>query len=222
LILIHTPDYSKTHRRAMPTDLGEIYSLWNNITTASATKPNIVVAVQKEMFGGHFFFDKMHKIELEPLEPTRMVEAFVKRFKGAGPFTEDALLTLARMSRGIFRRFQRYIMLTIRAWQTGSSGQGGIDVSTVKEAVTLDRLAEDMALELSELFPKQADLRLQAVRLLIRLQESGPIKQSELAEQLDMEPYALSRLLARLELHRYVRRERTGLDKIVVAAETNE
>jgi len=66
--------------------------------------------------------------------------------------TEDALMTLARMSRGIFRRFQRYIMLTIRAWQTRPSGEGGIDVATVKEAVTLDRLAEDMELELSEGF----------------------------------------------------------------------
>jgi hypothetical protein len=80
LILIDTPDYSKTDRRAMATDLGDIYWLWNNFTRTCETKPNIVVAAQKEMFGGHFFFDKMHKIELEPLEPTRMLEAFVKRF----------------------------------------------------------------------------------------------------------------------------------------------
>jgi hypothetical protein len=30
---------------------------------------NIVVAIQKEMFRDHFFFDKMDKIELEPLQP---------------------------------------------------------------------------------------------------------------------------------------------------------
>jgi len=215
LILIDTPDYSKTDRRAVATDLGDIYWLWNNFTGTCENGPNMVVAVQKEMYGGHFFFDKMHKIELEPLEPARMVEAFVKRFNDTGPLTEDALMTLARMSRGIFRRFQRYIMLTIRAWQTRPSGEGGIDVATVKEAVTLDRLAEDMEQELSEVYPKHADLRLQAVRALIRLEESGPITQDQLAEQLGVERYAMSRLLSKLELHRYVTRERGGSEKVV-------
>jgi hypothetical protein len=215
LILIDTPDYSKTDRRAMATDLGNMYWLWNNLTRTCETKPNIVVAVQKEMFGSHFFLDKMHKIELEQLEPTRMLEAYVKRFNGTWPFTQEALMTLARMSRGIFRRFQRYIMLTVRAWQTGSSGQGRIDVATVKEAVTLDRLAEDMELELSEVYPKHADLRLQAVRALIRLEESGPITQELLAEQLGVERYAISTLLSKLELHKYVTRERVGSEKVV-------
>jgi hypothetical protein len=45
----------------------------------------------------HFFFDKMEKVELEPLKPEQMVEAYRKRFKKAiEPFTEDALFTLAR------------------------------------------------------------------------------------------------------------------------------
>jgi len=43
-----------------------------------------------------------------------MVEAYRKRFKTIEPFAEDALLTLARVSRGIFRRFLRYITLTLR------------------------------------------------------------------------------------------------------------
>jgi DNA-binding MarR family transcriptional regulator len=67
-------------------------------------------------------------------------------------------------------------------------------VATVKEAVTLDRLAEDMELELSEVYPKHAD---------------------RLAEQLGVERYAMSRLLSKLELHRYVARERVGSEKVV-------
>jgi DNA-binding MarR family transcriptional regulator len=90
-----------------------------------------------------------------------------------------------------------------------------IDTGTVKEAVTVERLAEDMKLELAELFPKQSDLRLQAVRLLTHLEESGPKKQGELAEELGLEEYAMSRLLAKLELHRYITRRREGIDKIV-------
>jgi len=176
-------------------------------------RPDIVVAIQRQMFRDHFFFDKMEKVELEPLKPEQMVEAYRKRFKAIEPFTEDALLTLARMSRGIFRRFLRYITLTLQ--YSESHGKKIIDTETVKEAVTVERLAEDMELEFVELFPKQSDLRLQAVGLLMHLEESGPNKQTELAEELDLEGYAMSRLLAKLELHRYIARRREGTDKIV-------
>ena len=102
-----------------------------------------------------------------------------------------------RESRGIFRHFLRYITLTIRHWETDRKGL--VDTTVVKEAVTVERLAEDMELELAELFPKQSDLRLQAVRLLLLVEESGPRRQTELVEELGMEDYAMSRLLAKLE-----------------------
>jgi len=217
LILIDTPDYSKTDRRLMARDLEEMYWLWNSLSRATyledETKPNLVIAIQKEMFRDHFFFDKMEKVELEPLKPEQMLEAYRKRFKAIEPFTEDALLTLARMSRGIFRRFLRYITVTLHHWETGR--EGPIDATVVKEAVTVERLVEDMERKLAELFPKQSDLRLKAVRLLMHLEESGPKKQTELAEELGMEGYAMSRLLAKLELHRYIIRRREGTDKIV-------
>ena len=185
IVLIDTPDYSKTDRRLMAKDLEEIYWLWNTLASSSLSEPNIVLAIQKEMFRGHFFFDKMRKIELKPLTPERMIESYVRRFRTAEPFTEDALLTVARMSRGIFRRFLRYITLTLQHWETKKNGP--IDTTIVKEAVTVQRLAEDMERELAELFPKQSDLRIQAVRLLMRLEESGPRKQTELVEELGME-----------------------------------
>jgi len=53
----------------------------------------------------------------------------------------------------------------------------------VNEAVTVERLVENMVLELAELFPRQSDLRLQAVRLLMHLEESGPRSQTELADE---------------------------------------
>jgi len=217
LILIDTPDYSKTDRRLMAKDLDEICWLWDSLSRATyledETNLNIVIAIQKEMFRDHFFFDKMDKVELEPLKPEQMVEAYRKRFKVIEPFTEDALLALARMSRGIFRRFLRYITLTLQCSEL--HGKKIIDAETVREAVTVERLAEDMELELVELFPKQSDLRLQAVRLLMHLEESGPKKQGELAEEFGLEEYAMSRLLAKLELHRYIARRREGTDKIV-------
>jgi len=223
-ILIDTPDYSKTDRRLMARDLDEIYWVWNFLSKSPSldehAKPNLVVAIQKEMFRGHFFFDKMQKIELTPLLPEQMFEAYLKRFKTPEPFTEDAILLLARMSRGIFRRFLTYITVTLDSSEaTEREGANPIDSEIVRKAIGTERLAEDMELELSDLFPKHADLRFQAVKLLMRLKESGPIKQSELGEQLGMEPYALTRPLARLELHQYVRRERSGVDKIVTLTE---
>ena len=47
------------------------------------------------------------------------------------------------------------------------------------------------------------------------LEESGPKKQTELAEEFGLEEYAMSRLLARLGLHRYIARRRKGTDKLV-------
>jgi DNA-binding MarR family transcriptional regulator len=90
-----------------------------------------------------------------------------------------------------------------------------ITVEIVKNAVTIEQLAEDMEHELLNLFPKHSDQRFQAVQLLMHLQEHGPQKQSELTEALGIEPYAMSRLLAKLELHRYVTRRRGGADKLV-------
>jgi len=221
-ILIDMPDYSKTDRRMMAKDLEEIYWLWQSLNRSKhrfadpTPPPNIVIAIQKEMFGGHFFFDKMQKIELHPLQPETMVEAYKRRFKNTDPFTPDALLTLARMSRGIFRRFLRYIMLTLDLWEEKQRpGVGRIDAETVREAVTMEQLAEDMELELADLFPKHSDLRWSAVRLLLLLEERGERKQSELADSLGVEDYALSRLLTKLEASRYITRRRTGNDKIV-------
>ena len=93
----------------------------------------------------------MEKVELGPLKPKQMVEAYRKRFYRLEPFTQDALLALARMSRGIFRRFLRYITLTLIRWEIDHL-KGPIDTTIVREAVTVARLAEDMELELAELF----------------------------------------------------------------------
>ena len=218
-ILIDTPDYSKTDRRRMSSDLNEIYWLWDTlchmVPLSESPRPNFVIAIQGEMFQGHFFFDKMKKVELTPLPPNSLVEAYRKRFKETEPFTEEALLKLASMSRGIFRRFLRYITITLDLWQSRKRRLNSIGPELVTQAISTKRLAEDMDLELADLFPKHSDLRLQAVRLLMHLESSGPTRQSQVADDLDLEPYVLSRLLTKLELHRYIVRHREGADKIV-------
>jgi hypothetical protein len=219
IILIDTPDYSKTDRRAVARDLHDVYWLWLNLMQVHA-RPNVVLAIQKEMFGGHFFLDKMEKIELQPLQPKQLLSAYTRWFDSTEPFTEDALLTLARMSRGVFRRFLKYITLSMDHLQAQYEDHKLVDTSVVREAVTLECLTEDAEFELAEVFPRQSDAPRQAVRLLMELEEHGPLKQGELGERLGIEDYSLSRLLAKLELHRYVRRERSGTDKIVALART--
>jgi DNA-binding transcriptional ArsR family regulator len=213
VILVDTPDYSKTDRRRMAKDLESIHWLWNKI--ASSGGPSIVFAVQKEMSEGHFFLDKAHKFELEPLQSELMVRVYVHRFEGAEPFTEKSLLKLAQMSRGIFRRFLRYILLSLDLWEEKADRREVIDVDLVAEAVPVERLAEDMELELFALFPKQSDLRWLAVRLIMLLEEGGERKQSELLDPLGVKDYTLTRLLGKLEEGRYITRRREGNDKIV-------
>jgi hypothetical protein len=214
LILIDMPDYSRTDRRQMARDLGEIFSLWNTLL-AEESEANIVITVQKEMMGGHFFLNKMHVCEIEPLSADQVAQLFLKTFRGSSPYTRDALKRLAVMSRGNFRNFLRYITQTLDSWDSLPELKDSIDLAFVQRTITTDQLVEDMALQLGPVFPKGSDLRLQAVRLLMYLEESGPKKQAELVEEFGLEEYAMSRLLAKLELHRYIVRRREGTDKIV-------
>ncbi len=70
--------------------------------------------------------------------------------------------------------------------------------------MTVERLVEDMELEFVVLFPKDSDLRLLAVRLILLLEERGEQKQRALADLLEVQGYALSRLLTKLEAARYI------------------
>ena len=62
-----------------------------------------------------------------------------------------------------------------------SRGRKIIDTGTVKEAV-----------KLVELFPKQSDLRLQAVRLLTHLEESGDFVAALVGDALSQDGFELS------------------------------
>ena len=215
VIFIDTPDYSKTDKRRMDRDLEDIYWFWNDLVS-DGRLANIVVAIQGEMFSGHYFLDKMQRFDIKPLAPERMVEAYRRMFfDTTHPFTEDALFKLARMSQGIFRRFLRYVLLTLDFWERPGHPYE-IDEGTVEKAIPLDRLAEDMESDFQGLFPKHSELRFLAVRVRMYLREHGPQKQSKLAEELGVERFAMSRLLTKLESAKRITRKReSGTDKMV-------
>jgi len=95
-------------------------------------------------------------------------------------------------------------VLTLDLWESIADRRDLIDVDLVVQAVPLERLVEDMELELSSLFPKHSDLVSLAVRLIMLLEERGELAQSEIAGLLDVKDYTVSRLLTKLETACYI------------------
>jgi hypothetical protein len=213
VILIDLPDYSKTDMRRVSSDLEAIYWIWDNLARRPKP-PNIVISFQKEMFRGHYFLGKMNRIDLKPLKPEKLVEAYRKCFRDSKVFAEDALLLLAKMSHGVFRRFLKYMTLSLD-YQERTNTSLPITPDQVREAISPQLLAEDMDQQLTEIFPRQPELRTQAVKLLLYLEEHGPTSQTKIAEELSIPNYTVSRLLSRLEDHHYIRREKEGVENIV-------
>jgi len=211
-ILIDTPDYSKTDKRRMSSDLNGIYRLWLRLREANVIA-NFLVFVQKEMFRDHFFYGKMDVVEIEPLTPEELLEAYKKRFRGVDPFTEEALLLLGKLSRGIFRRFMRYIRLAVEDWR--GTGEPCIDVAYVVKAVPIEQVLRDLDLELQEVFPRDAEMRLYAAKVLRLLGEVGELPQGRIVEELDLPGYSVSRLLQKMEAHNYIARKRVNGEKAV-------
>ena len=214
-ILIDLPDYSRTDMRRVSTDLETIHWIWNRLAH-SPNQPNIVTTFQKELFRGHFFLGKMNRIELNPLKPDTILRFYEKKFNGTDPYTRDALLLLAKMSRGIFRRFLKYLTLTLDH-QEHTKTPSPITVDQIREAIPIQLLAEDMDQQLTELYPRQPDQRTQAVKLLLHLEEHGPTDQTEIAQLLNLPEYSVSRLLNKLEDSRYIKRQKKGHENIVNA-----
>ena len=202
--------------RRVTTDLETIYWIWNELVHTSS-QPNIVISFQKELFRGHFFLGKMNRIDLMPFKPETLLKFYEKRFHGTKPFTQEALLMIAKLSRGIFRRFLRYITLTLNHQERAATPLP-INVDQVREAVPPQLLAQDMDQQLTEIFPKQPDLRIQAVKLLLHLEEHGPTSQTEIAQLLNLQEYAVTRLLNKLEDNRYIQREKRGKENTVALA----
>ena len=200
-VLIDMPDYSRKDMRLMTRDLTEIQNVWKTMKS----EPNLVIFFQRELFKGqsHFFLGKMDVVNLEPFTAAQMLEAYKRKFETSYPFDESALLEVARMSRGIFRRFLKYIRVCI-----DQIGAIPLNSDFVRDAISLEQIAADMELELSEFFPR-AELRAQAVRVLEYVRSAPPnLNQIELAGAVEIDDMTLSRILTKLETYRYVQLHR--------------
>lgn len=200
VIFIDLPDYAKSDRRLMARHLLEVQGLWEKIGKGK----NMVIAIQKELFTGHFFFGKMGTIELKPLKQEELMHVFKTEFPDCDLMTDEALMLLGQLSRGVFRRFLRYLKLTCEKFAI-SNESPPINVNHVNEAVTIEELMKDMELELYDLF-KDANQRRQAVELLHHLRNIGSMNQKEIAEFLNVSLATAGRFVSKL--YRYVKRER--------------
>lgn len=203
LILIDFPDYTKTDRRMMNIDLEELQELWMKVTVGELGHASLLIAIQKELCSGHFFFGKMDMVNIDLLKPNDLVAAYKQQWKDSYPFTDDALLLVAQLSRGVFRRFLRYIKLCLERAEM----KAPVTAEHVKAAITLEQVARDMDLELTDVFHTN-EQKTEAVRLLNLLREKGETNQQQIAEALNMTETSASKLIRKLEAWNYVKRTR--------------
>jgi len=210
IILIDLPDYTKTDRRLMTKNLSEIQELWEKLHRDK----NIVTGIQKELFSGHFFFGKMDVIELHPLKPEEFVHVFKTQFSNCDLITDKALVLLGQLSRGVFRRFLKYLSLTLESFAI-SEKKPPIGVHDVDKAVSVEQLIEDMELELYDVF-KNGYQRRQAVELLYHLREHGQVNQKDIAEFLNVSMTTAGKMVSKLYTYGYVTKKRgTGREWII-------
>jgi hypothetical protein len=209
LLLIDLPDYRAGNSRSMVRDLDEIGRLWYDSRFYSRT---IVVSVQREMFGGHYLLGKGAFFNLRPLTPEELVMVYVRKFDSTWPFDRDSLLLVGRLCRGIFRRFLRYIKLCVEDMRLRGADVIGVD--DVGRVIDVSVVGRDMELEMSGFM--RAGEREQAVAVLLGLLGGGDMNQKELASVIGVSPSSMGRLLGKLELRGYVRRERGDRKELLV------
>lgn len=212
-LLIDLPDYEAGGGGRMKRDLDGIGKLWYEFRYGfKYHRRSMVVAVQKEMFGGHYLFGKGEVFELRPLTPNELVNFYFRKFSTVAPFDEQSLALVGRLSRGVFRRFIRYVRLCVQDMQ-GRCVEA-IDVVDVRRVISIDVISRDMALELSGFL--RGYEREQAVAAMTTLMKLGGMNQKELAADLGSTPSSLGRLLQKLELRGYVMRVRGERKEMIV------
>lgn len=142
LWLIDMPDYSKSNAGLMNADIDELQEFWELLRGENT---HFVISVQKElvMKHPHFFWGKCDMVTLEPLTVDELIEAY-RLITGDSVIFEDAALKLlAHLSRGVFRRFKKYVQMTI---ENNFDEDTPLKPEHVKKAITEKQLFEDMNL----------------------------------------------------------------------------
>jgi hypothetical protein len=210
-ILIDFPDYSRLNQAQMIRDLNEFARWWETTILADSEgvynqNANVVIFFQKELFSGHFLFGKFDCFELGAMSPQLLITIMKQNCGSIEPFTVEALEYLGRLSRGIIRRFKKYVKTCLeKALQHGCFS---ISPDLAKQWIGLEQLEKDMELELMDIFPREKELRRLSVTILQVLNGKKAIPQNDLAEEVfDGNKVKCSRVLDKLEAWGYILRE---------------
>jgi hypothetical protein len=211
-ILFDLRDYDKQNLSQYLKDIAELEKLYKDLSNPELeARANIVIAVQKELPKTNYLFGKAERLELKPENPRRLVAYYRGLFHcGTEPFTEDALLIVAQLSRGIFRRWKEYVGICLRQFQTEKKNQGKLTLQDVDEWITNDRIYVDWEYEFSSLFERSEREQVFKVIQLLRhlLSRKGKeAKQHEIARDIfDGNEDACSRMLMKLEARGIIKR----------------
>jgi Cdc6-like AAA superfamily ATPase len=228
-IMIDLRDYGLKDNRAMNTDLFEIQKLWQKMNehlmeVGSKKSPNLVFVLQKELtmsddqYSMSYFLRKTAEtVELLPLKPREMAAVYVEEFRDSFPFSLEALVLLGIYSRGVFRRFLRYIRLCLD-W-TFSNNNDIITKSVVDKVITTDEMGQDWEMEMRQIFPHGENWKyaLRILQLLGKALENHlEPTVADLAETVEfVSKSELWRIIARLEERGYITRKDSKKGKTI-------
>jgi len=214
-IIVDLWDYTKSSQRAIVKALDAVQDFWLARCRSENPIPNFVVFLQKEALPLHFFLGKFETFELKPWRPEALVEYYIKIWGGPFPFTREALYEVAFLSRGIFRKYKEYIATCLDwALEQGPACVKEIKVGDVHTLITVEKLTQDLELQLCELWPRSRENRVLAVKVLRYLREYGPTLQKKLASEIFADNLmACSRLLNKLEQFEFLKSEKKGVER---------
>ena len=203
------PDYPVRGVGRMYRDMDRIMKLWGEYTGEISW----VISVQKELFGGHYAFGKGEVVELRRRTAEELHGIYVKRMGDTYPFSDEALLLLGSLSRGICRRFMRYALECSEAYPPFPDWR--ITADMVRDCITSEVVLRDVDLELSSFLNDYE--KLIAVRVLEVLGEVGKLNQKSLAAELEASESSLSRVLRKLVRMGWVMRSRGERNELLVS-----
>jgi hypothetical protein len=255
-ILINMRDYGTSDKRAMANDLEEIQKLWQLILSQTSKLkvevPNLVFVLQKELamsdegFVTHFFLGKARIIEITPFHARELVDHYESEFGSFYPFKgAKELHILAAESRGIYRRFLRYIKLALEGYMlehhnpalTGEEEKENnvipsspprssplepcIDLDMIKRTVDSNEIEADWKMDLERIFHNSRHARA-ASELVALLLDTDSVGQAVLlralfkrGDEYKLSPSDASRIFSKLEQYGYIKRKRVRNEKCV-------
>jgi hypothetical protein len=220
VVLLDSPDFARSDSRLLLRILNQLQDLWVKVMEAglgseeSSRGPNFILTLQKELFDlvPTYFLGRALAVEIKPLAAADLAAAYKAIFVWAAPFTDESLLLIAGLSRGIFRRFLKFITAAVQDMQRRNLHQ--IDVGDVAAAIKIEMVAREMEIELASIFPRR-EPREKAIKIIFMLLQRQfgptpfkPLTQQDLAEALSLTEMDMSRLIDRLEANGIVRRQR--------------